>query len=479
MNKKSFLFSCLLSLILSSIAQPKNLPLNDKRIGRFFNCIEDCTGNYLILGRTSPDGIFDFGYLRKISPTGDLLNELLFQHDGENSSFFKILSNNTSFIVLGNIYDEIGDDLLYMKLDSNLQIDEYKILKFPDNRHIRYSNAFIDSDSLIIISGYSFPSSGDYNMQPFLYQINTNGDSIQTKYFNNTNLQFLYQVHESSDSSKYLAFMDGYVVGYEISGILHLNKNFDIIKHCTLSSAYNYMFSSLAINDSLFLVTNLELSSPQLLKICIINENGYIKDYFEFTKSSHTIEYPAYSPGISQRNNFFYIGATSGFDLSNPFYSTNNSWFHLIKMDENMNVLWEKWYGGDAYYSLNSILATSDGGCLMVGTKYSHSVENQFIQGYYIKVDANGNEEWTLDVKIPEWSYKVYPNPTQSVFNIENNEMDIQSVELFDISGKLLNSVQDCNNTTISVDLSSFPPGIYLAKVKSSKGIRTEKVVRN
>ena len=103
----------------------------------------------------------------------------------------------------------------------------------------------------------------------------------------------------------------------------------------------------------------------------------------------------------------------------------------------------------------------------------------QFIQGHYVKVDANGDVQWTQDIEMPELSYKVFPNPTQSVFNIENSELNIQSLELYDISGRYLKSIQDCNKSTISIDLTPFSNGIYFAKIKSSKGLRTEKVVKN
>jgi hypothetical protein len=144
-----------------------------------------------------------------------------------------------------------------------------------------------------------------------------------------------------------------------------------------------------------------------------------------------------------------------------------------------MNVFWEKWYGGDAYYFLNSVLATSDGGCLMIGTKFPHGSPLLIRKSHFIKVNANGDVQWTQDIEMPELSYKVYPNPTQSVFNIENSELNIQSIELCDISGRYLKSIQDCNNSTISIDLTPFSNGIYFAKIKSNKGVRTEKVVKN
>ncbi|MBP1672693.1 MAG: calx-beta domain protein, partial [Bacteroidetes bacterium] len=128
---------------------------------------------------------------------------------------------------------------------------------------------------------------------------------------------------------------------------------------------------------------------------------------------------------------------------------------------------------------LNSVLATSDGGCLLVGTKYPHGSPSLIRYSHFVKVDANGDVQWTQDIEMPELSYKVYPNPTQSVFNIENSELNIIQIELYDISGRYLTSISDCSNSTISIDLSPFSNGIYFAKIKSSKGVRTEKVVKN
>jgi hypothetical protein len=173
------------------------------------------------------------------------------------------------------------------------------------------------------------------------------------------------------------------------------------------------------------------------------------------------------------------LGSTSNVDIYYPYYSSNDSWFHLIKVNQNLETVWEKWYGGDAYYLLYSVLATSDNGCLMIGTKFEHGLTVPERVAHYVKVDANGDVQWTQDIEMPEMSYKVYPNPTQSVFNIENSELNIQSVELYDISGRYLKSIEDCNNATISIDLSPYTNGIYFAKIKSSKGIRTEKVVKN
>ena len=482
MYKKNFLLLLILFInTCNTFAQIFNesvLPNLSNEI--MIDISSDNYGNYFISGRISDDNNHVEGFVKKISHNGNLLNVFNLQNFGENSFFNKSILINSNLIVLGVKNKSTGDVIMYVKLDSNLNLIETVEVPFLQNRIISYYNFLLDPDSTIVISGYSRSNNNSINIrQPFFYKISQSGDSLYSKYVNTTNNQFIYQMHLSNDSNRYIAFMDGFNPDLGYSGILHLNKNFDTLEHHLFSEYVLHDFASLRINDSIFISSTINIDPPHELRVCLINEYGYVSDYINFSRSNSMREYPSFSPGISKNNSNYYIGATSNFDYTNPFYSNIDSWFHLIKMDENLNVFWEKWYGGDAYYSLNSVLATSDGGCLMVGTKYPHGIGNQFIQGHYIKVDANGDVQWTQDIEIPELSYKVYPNPTQSGFNIENNELNIQSIELYDISGRYLKSIQDCNNSTISIDLTPFSNGIYFAKIKSTNGVRTEKVVKN
>jgi hypothetical protein len=66
--------------------------------------------------------------------------------------------------------------------------------------------------------------------------------------------------------------------------------------------------------------------------------------------------------------------------------STFDSWFHLIKINPDISPIWEYWYGGDAYYFLYSILATNDGGCIMVGNRYDYETQNQERDIFIVKL---------------------------------------------------------------------------------------------
>lgn len=212
--------------------------------------------------------------------------------------------------------------------------------------------------------------------------------------------------------------------------------------------------------------------------ISFVNEQGISSNIQTFQKEIGFREHPALIKGISKYNNSIFIGATSNCDYSNPFFSSIDSWYHLIKFDDILNVIWEKWYGGDAYYFLNSVLATSDGGCLMVGSKYPHGLTIPERVAHFIKVDSNGNVQWTQDIETHDISFKLYPNPTSSFFTIENKDFTIEKIELFDLSGKIISVIDYCENATIQINLEPYPKGIYFAKITTSKGITTQKVVK-
>jgi hypothetical protein len=71
-------------------------------------------------------------------------------------------------------------------------------------------------------------------------------------------------------------------------------------------------------------------------------------------------------------------------------------------------------------------------------------------------------------------SIKIYPNPTTEVLNIDS-VTPIQSMELFDISGK-----QILTTSQLPIQTSSLSRGVYLLKINFGTGKSTvEKVVKN
>ncbi|MDR2980370.1 MAG: T9SS type A sorting domain-containing protein, partial [Bacteroidales bacterium] len=139
----------------------------------------------------------------------------------------------------------------------------------------------------------------------------------------------------------------------------------------------------------------------------------------------------------------------------------NNSTVNAILKDSRDNLI----IGG--YFTSQRIIIGED-------THANTGGEDIFIARY----------GWTCGEEA-EWDYtglrespagnaalRIYPNPTTGELRIENEELKIKNVEIFDIYGKNMGLSMDpsVHSSTITIDLSPLPAGIYLVKAMDEKG---------
>ena len=79
--------------------------------------------------------------------------------------------------------------------------------------------------------------------------------------------------------------------------------------------------------------------------------------------------------------------------------------------------------------------------------------------------------------EVENHSIKAFPNPTQGKIVIESNNNTIESITVIDFYEKTL-LVKEINKMNTTIDISTFPKGIYYVKVKTKEGIKTIKVIR-
>lgn len=73
-------------------------------------------------------------------------------------------------------------------------------------------------------------------------------------------------------------------------------------------------------------------------------------------------------------------------------------------------------------------------------------------------------------------SVKVYPNPTNSIINIDS-DFNIGSIELYDVQGRILEThIEDRTNSVLNI--SNKSNGIYFLKINTEKGSKVVKVVK-
>ncbi len=113
------------------------------------------------------------------------------------------------------------------------------------------------------------------------------------------------------------------------------------------------------------------------------------------------------------------------------------------------------------------------------------SVNWSFLNIYNDKLYMNANSGGQTYTISPNSTYTnfepnikspiIYPNPCTNVLNFKVEE-DVESVEILDLTGRIVINVTSLNN---SIDVSALPNGVYLARFKSDKEIITSKFIKN
>jgi hypothetical protein len=97
-------------------------------------------------------------------------------------------------------------------------------------------------------------------------------------------------------------------------------------------------------------------------------------------------------------------------------------------------------------------------------------------EGYPAKVIAT-LEVVPIGVKESELSgIKVYPNPTTGELRMENGELRINSIEVFDVYGRKVSYLT--THISNQINISHLPAGIYLINISTTEGNVARKIVK-
>ena len=116
------------------------------------------------------------------------------------------------------------------------------------------------------------------------------------------------------------------------------------------------------------------------------------------------------------------------------------------------------------------------------GTGIQDGYNIQAIVGTYnITIDRiTGVYQFNPTLKLAENelnNLKIYPNPTNSIINILSPNETINQINVYDMLGRLLKS-QKSNSENEKITIQDLPNAIYLLEVKTDKGSKTVKIVK-
>ncbi len=98
-------------------------------------------------------------------------------------------------------------------------------------------------------------------------------------------------------------------------------------------------------------------------------------------------------------------------------------------------------------------------------------------QTYYFD-DVMFGDPFAGTAELNNFNLSVYPNPTNTVWNLRSEKSDITAVRVFNIQGELIYE-STSHQAAVNIDATSFSAGVYIAYVSTSAGTQVVRMVRN
>ncbi|MCX6280746.1 MAG: T9SS type A sorting domain-containing protein [Bacteroidetes bacterium] len=330
----------------------------------------------------------------------------------------------------------------------------------------------------IIIYGDAIPHTDPPSPNPFVFLISQSSDSLFSHYYINPWGQMVFSMIEKKDTSGYLMSLEGSMNGPSANSpcqFIKMDYDFNITSTDSVPGSLEAYLIVRTISAGEYMITGLKHiwnSNPRTDKIGILklDTSFHIKKEFFFGPDD-TVSYPAYNTNLDFLNvNNIFLGGVANQDWGGVF-SYNLSYIILGKFDSSLNLSWQKYYGGDMYYMVWSVIATTDGGCIIGASSNDYAVQGEERDIYILKVDSNGLITG-INNHPPDQTNQVviYPNPGNDLLYVET-QLKNAVFHLFDLTGReILNSGLSPGRNSIQVrDINS---GLYIYKVIQNSQVK-------
>jgi hypothetical protein len=274
-------------------------------------------------------------------------------------------------------------DVYLIKVDANGNMQWSRTFGGPD-RDEGYS-VQQTSDGGYIIVGWTLGAGG---ADVYLIKVDANGNMQWSRTFGGAGLDGGFSVQQTSDGGYIIVGgttsygaggLDVYLIKVDANGNMQWNKTFGGARDDLGRSVQQ-------TRDGGYIIVGYTTSygygvfDVYLIKV---DANGNMQWSKTFGGSGDD---EGYSVQQTSDGGYIIVGYTTS-------YGAGGLDVYLIKVDANGNMQWSKTFGGSARDEGYSVQQTSDGGYIIVGGTTSYGAGG--LDVYLIKVDANGNMQWS------------------------------------------------------------------------------------
>jgi hypothetical protein len=114
---------------------------------------------------------------------------------------------------------------------------------------------------------------------------------------------------------------------------------------------------------------------------------------------------------------------------------------------------------------------------LAQNTTYEIQVQSNCGDGIVSQWSATVTQTTTGLNKYLENNISLYPNPANDYIDVRVDELNVTSMEVYDVYGKLINNVSVVNNPT-RINVSGLATGMYFVRVTTEQGVATKSFIK-
>jgi hypothetical protein len=446
--------------------------------------VEDSFGNFYLTGnRTNPymENLDKaVGVLWKLDNGLNIVDSLCVSNSNKAVQLLNIdLLESGNFVVSGISYDTsmryYKHSIDLYKVSSQLEIIQNTSVFFSDsisNRSVKQDIAF---DNEIILSGVMINGYGYSPLYSYIGRFSIDSlDSISLKILPS---DYWY------NSFTHKLINGNYFVGGSVKNggnlpyqYIIFDSSFNYKAHYDIPEANN-PFSAKWDTDTSFYMVGHWSASGGIHMIGIVNQTSiYNLDEYTYNELGNvdTINVVSTRIGLDfVMKDSIFIGGTYNFAWGQSVFANVPSWYSIVQTDSLLNVRWERFYGGDAYYIQRVTIATNDGGCLLAGERYDYQNTTELERDIYIlKLNSEGLITGNAEKpKIQMHEALVFPNPGTDYLKVRVAAQYPQSIfELYNINGNKILS-EKITGKWGRVETTFLPTGTYVYKIYNQKGL--------
>ncbi len=437
----------------------------------FTDIIEYEDGTIYLTGRLS--NVEQPNYIKalvvKLDPSGNFLDSIVFSLSEKNTYLNQIFqTDNGEFDVVASVYDKVdlykNAGVAIYRMNEQLDLSNGSIYYLPPSLDLAsvYSNKSTNGNILIGIA---------VNMpiipKAYFYIFNSDYDSLNAMFFPNE-ARVISHVQDIQNGQYWM--LNDLLDQYEL-----LDSSLNIITTQKVPEVLTSNYGVKWDTDTSFYLLGDQFNPhpPHTLgfihQFHPIDTTGYLSNHW---RVSDTLDFPALWNGLDfQNKDSLFIGGTR--NMWTGYYNPWPSWFVVLQTDSMLNIRWERFYGGDAYYMMGKVVATRDGGCLVAGTRYDYLNTTEHETDIIIlKLNSEGLITGSPEKpQIEMHEAIVYPNPGNEEIKVRIAMQHPQSTfELFDMNGRFVLR-ENFVGTEGVVNTTFLPQGTYLYKITSPDGL--------